>query len=257
MSGILTSILLISTALITGTSWADNLQAQAQAPAANSTAPVVASTPTPAVTTATEAVKPMATTTAEPVVATTTASASRPIPVSATATTSTAVATTPAAASSAPAASTPTAAVAPASASIPASTPATAATTPSTAQATASTDQLAATTDSTAAAPADLKLVEFVLANQVQSREPKDRVESFAQGSDRGFAFARIQSQNNNEVTFVWTRNGHEYARMTSPVNKAKNWRTFSSVKLKAGEWKVQLIDKDKVVLAEKSFTVN
>lgn len=112
------------------------------------------------------------------------------------------------------------------------------------------------TANATEATTPDLKLVEFVLANQVVSREPKDVVESFSEGTDRGFAFARIQSQANNEITFLWTRNGHECARITSPVNKAKNWRTFSSVKLKAGEWKVQLLDKDKVVLAEKSFTV-
>lgn len=102
----------------------------------------------------------------------------------------------------------------------------------------------------------DLKLVEFVLANEIVSREPKEIVEAFSEGSERGFAFARLNSKTSSEVTFVWTRNGHECARITSPIHAAKQWRTFSSVKLRQGEWKVQLLDQNKVVLAEKTFTI-
>lgn len=102
----------------------------------------------------------------------------------------------------------------------------------------------------------DLRLVEFVLANQVESREPKNIVEAFSEEADRGFAFARLASKTTSEVTFLWTRNGHECARFTSPVQAAKQWRTFSSVKLRKGDWKVQLLDQNKVVLAEKTFTI-
>ncbi len=105
-------------------------------------------------------------------------------------------------------------------------------------------------------AATDLKLVEFVLANEIVSREPKEVVESFTEGGDRGFAFARINSKATTEVTFLWTRNGHECARIKSPIQAAKTWRTYSSVKLRSGDWKVQLLDQNKVVLAEKSFSV-
>jgi hypothetical protein len=105
-------------------------------------------------------------------------------------------------------------------------------------------------------ATTDLKVVEFVLANQVVSREPKDVVEAFSDANERGFAFARLNSKSTSEITFVWTRDGKEFARITSPVHAAKQWRTFSSVKLRKGEWKVQLLDQNKVVLAEKTFTI-
>ncbi len=101
----------------------------------------------------------------------------------------------------------------------------------------------------------DLEVLEFVLANQVENREPKNLVDSFTSNEERGFAFARLRAQTNSKITFVWYRNGHEYARFTLPVNASKKWRTYSSVKLRPGEWKVQLLAEDKV-LAEKTFTL-
>lgn len=100
----------------------------------------------------------------------------------------------------------------------------------------------------------NINVVEFVLANQVESREPKI-VEAFSNQDERGFAFARLNVKNASEVTFVWSRNGHEVNRTTLPVHEAKKWRTFSSVKLRSGEWKVQLLANNQV-LAEKNFSV-
>lgn len=113
-----------------------------------------------------------------------------------------------------------------------------------------------ATAEAQSDAATDLKLVEFVLANEIVSREPREVVESFTEGGDRGFAFARINSKATTEVTFLWTRNGHECARIKAPIQAARTWRTYSSVKLRSGDWKVQLLDQNKVVLAEKSFSV-
>lgn len=274
MSRILTSIVFISSALIAGIASADNSDTQKQASTA---VQATTQTATPAATLAPahtsaqteikldekavplfpandkkEAVAPVAASAHNSTVRSASEPAKASEPVKAAETIKPAAATTVTATpASTPASASATAVQAQAQVQSQAANIQTDATTGTTA-----TIATSNTNNTTEAAAADLKLVEFVLANQIVSREPKDVVESFSEGTDRGFAFARIQSQKNNEITFLWTRNGHECARITSPVNKAKNWRTFSSVKLKAGEWKVQLLDKDKVVLAEKSFTV-
>jgi len=102
----------------------------------------------------------------------------------------------------------------------------------------------------------DFKVLEFVLAKQVVQREPTEVVEAFAEGSDKGFAFARLNVKTSSEVTFVWFRNNHVYTQYTTPIQAAKTWRTYSSIKLKPGDWKVQLLGKNKEVLAEKTFTI-
>jgi hypothetical protein len=108
----------------------------------------------------------------------------------------------------------------------------------------------------TAAPSSDLKVLEFVLANQVEQREPKDVVEAFAAGSEKAFAFARLNANAPSEVTFVWYRNNKIYTQYTALIQPAKTWRTYSSIKLKSGDWKVQLLGKNKEVLAEKTFTI-
>lgn len=102
----------------------------------------------------------------------------------------------------------------------------------------------------------DLQVLDFVLTNQVVNREPQGTLENFAAGSKRGIAFARLQADTNTEVTFVWYRNNREYLRHKAPVQTAKQWRTFSSVSLHSGDWKVQLLGKEGEVLAEKTFSM-
>lgn len=116
----------------------------------------------------------------------------------------------------------------------------------------ANADKHAAATQAGEAGSSELNVVEFVLANEVVGREPKV-VEAFAKENDKAFAFARINVKEASKVTFVWYRNGHEHSRMTMPVQQAKAWRTYSSVRLKPGDWKVELVANDKVI-AQKSF---
>lgn len=110
------------------------------------------------------------------------------------------------------------------------------------------------TSDNSQTDKADIAVVEFVLANQVDSREPKI-VEAFTKEDQRAFAFARLNVKATDDVTFIWTRDGHEMNRTTLPVHMAQKWRTYSSIKLRSGNWKVQLLSKNQV-LAEKTFTV-
>jgi hypothetical protein len=104
-------------------------------------------------------------------------------------------------------------------------------------------------------AKSDLEVVEFVLAQQIDAREPKNIVENFNKENQRGYAFARLSSPEIKDVTFIWFREGKEYSRYKTTVQAAKKWRTFSSVKLRPGHWKVQLVSND-AVLAEKAFTL-
>lgn len=101
----------------------------------------------------------------------------------------------------------------------------------------------------------DLEVVEFVLANSVEAKEPREVVETFGLDAERGFAFARLNVKTPTEVTFLWYRNGNLVNRFSTQVHPSKKWRTFSSVKMRPGQWKVQLLQKDKV-LAEKTFTL-
>lgn len=102
----------------------------------------------------------------------------------------------------------------------------------------------------------ELQVIDFVLTSKMESREPTDALEAFTKDHSTAYAFARVSATESTDVTFVWYRNGQEQTRFKSPVHAAKRWRTFSSVKLKPGEWKVQLISKDKV-LSEKTFTIS
>ena len=104
-------------------------------------------------------------------------------------------------------------------------------------------------------ANADIKVLEFVLANKVEGREPKEIVENFNRENNKGFAFARLSAEKHAQVTFVWFKEGKEYSRFTTNVHASKKWRTYSSAKLRPGNWKVQLISGEQV-LAEHTFVV-
>lgn len=102
---------------------------------------------------------------------------------------------------------------------------------------------------------APLDVLEFVLTNHIEGREPKDIVESFNKELDRGFAFARLNVKTPTDVTFLWYRNDKLVTRFSTEVQASEKWRTFSSVKLRPGQWKVQLMAKEKI-LAEKTFSL-
>jgi hypothetical protein len=101
----------------------------------------------------------------------------------------------------------------------------------------------------------DLQVLEFVLTDNVENREPKNIVDNFNKENKQGYAFARLSSLKQSDVTFIWLRNGKEQTRFTTSVHASKKWRTFSGVKLKTGDWTVRLVSGDKVI-AEKTFTI-
>jgi len=105
-----------------------------------------------------------------------------------------------------------------------------------------------------------LKVLEFVLAHQVEGREPKGITETFNEHDEQGgsvYAFARLSAEKPTTVSFVWFKDGKEHYRFNTVVQVSQRWRTYSSVRLRAGNWKVQLVLPDShEVLTERTFTV-
>jgi hypothetical protein len=100
-----------------------------------------------------------------------------------------------------------------------------------------------------------LHVIEFVLTDKVEGREPKAVVESFKQEDGRAFAFARLSTQKQSQITFIWSREGREQNLFTTNVAASQKFRTFASTKLRPGHWKVQLVSGTEV-LAEREFEV-
>lgn len=107
-----------------------------------------------------------------------------------------------------------------------------------------------------AVAALPVEVIEFVLTNKVEGREPQKILENFHNQDGKAYAFARLNAKEHAQVTFVWLYEGKEQARFTSNVQTSKRWRTFSSVQLKPGKWTAQLIAKGQVI-AERDFVVS
>lgn len=100
-----------------------------------------------------------------------------------------------------------------------------------------------------------VQVIDFVLTNKIEGREPKDMVEKFTHENAQGFAFARLSADKHAQITFIWLKDGREQSRFTTHVHASKRWRTYASTKLRPGNWKVQLLA-DNAVLAEREFIV-
>ncbi|HKJ68069.1 MAG TPA: DUF2914 domain-containing protein [bacterium] len=102
-----------------------------------------------------------------------------------------------------------------------------------------------------------LTITSMVLTTDVVNREPADPVQTFS--ADQEEAFCHLRVQNSGEpttVTFLWLRNGKEYFRFEARVGTSPNWRTFSSVTPRPGDWTVQILDAQGNVLQMKSFSI-
>ena len=98
---------------------------------------------------------------------------------------------------------------------------------------------------------------EFVLALDVVDRTPVDVVSSFTMDDVRAWCFARIHnSQRIQDVYFEWYLEDELYFRMNVKVGTSDSWRTYSSVGLQPGSWRVVLLDRHESVLSERSFEV-
>jgi hypothetical protein len=102
-----------------------------------------------------------------------------------------------------------------------------------------------------------LYVIELLLARDVVEREPVDVVEYYTTDDSRAWCFARIHnSQRMQNVYFEWYHEGELHFEMNTRVGKSTNWRTYSSVGLRAGQWRVLIRDRHGAILAERTFEV-
>ncbi len=98
---------------------------------------------------------------------------------------------------------------------------------------------------------------DFVLTHGIIDREPMGTTENFDIDDSRGFAFARLNNDGTpTNVSFVWEVDNQVHASIDMNIGTSSGWRTWSSVNLRPGNWRVKLMDESGLMLAEKSFTI-
>ncbi len=106
-------------------------------------------------------------------------------------------------------------------------------------------------------AEGDLVVQDLILSRGIYQREPADTAESFELSDERAYAFARISNEGAlTNVSFVWHYGSNIHAIVDLNVGTSQGWRTWSSAKLKSGDWRVELVTEGGEVLAERAFTV-
>ena len=102
-----------------------------------------------------------------------------------------------------------------------------------------------------------LVIRDFVLTHGVYEREPVGTTDSFSTDDARGFAFARIANNGApTTVSFVWMHGNDTHANIAMNIGTSSGWRTWSSVNLKSGQWRVDVVSSDGTILAQRSFMV-
>ena len=111
---------------------------------------------------------------------------------------------------------------------------------------------------SPAMAGTSLVIRDFVLTHGIYERGPVGTTDSFSIDDGRGFAFVRIANEGApTTVSFVWMYGTETHANISMNVGTSSGWRTWSSVNLKPGKWRVDVMSNDGTILAQRSFMVD
>ncbi len=103
-----------------------------------------------------------------------------------------------------------------------------------------------------------LTIESMVLTTDIVDREPADTVQTFSADAEEAFCHIRVHNSGEpTTMTFLWLRNGEEYFRFEANVGTSTNWRTYSSVIPRPGDWTVRILDPQGNVLQEKSFSIS
>jgi len=105
----------------------------------------------------------------------------------------------------------------------------------------------------------DLIVEELSFCRAIEDREPVEVDTIFLNIVGRVYCFTKITGAVEPvTISHVWYLNDQETARTVLEI-KSKNWRTWSSKKILKGwmgNWRVDVVSSDGVVLAGKEFTV-
>jgi hypothetical protein len=110
----------------------------------------------------------------------------------------------------------------------------------------------------TSFAVAEPEISRAIFSTSLIEREPANDVEAVPHGEKSIFFFTEILNANATSVTHLWTYNDIEIARVKLNIG-SDHWRTWSSKQiwhLTPGEVKVQVLDADNMILAEKKLTI-
>lgn len=108
-----------------------------------------------------------------------------------------------------------------------------------------------------ARAETSLVIRDFVISRDVHQREPKGATDFFRANDGKAIAFARIWNGGQPvRISFLWRRGEKVHATVPATVGTSPAWRTWSTVKLAPGAWRVALVDPEGAVLAERTFRV-
>ena len=103
-----------------------------------------------------------------------------------------------------------------------------------------------------------LYIKELILAENVVEREPVNVVQSFDISDKKGWCFARINNPGDiKTISFIWFHDDDLHYEMETKVGKSSNWRTYSSVTLEEGTWRVEIVGPDSTTLKEIRFNVS
>ncbi len=108
-------------------------------------------------------------------------------------------------------------------------------------------------------AQADQTLViqDFVLSHGINEREPVDITYSFLPSDKRAYAFLRVNNLGApTSVSLIWYYEDRVHAAVDLDIGTSPGWRTWSSANVRSGQWRVELLGHDGLVLAEHSFVV-
>lgn len=103
-----------------------------------------------------------------------------------------------------------------------------------------------------------LYVKEILLAKDVVERQPIDVVQTFDLEDDTGWCFAKIYNDGPmRDVNFKWYHEGDLYYTFEAKVGSSKNWRTYSSVTLREGSWRIELTGPEDNIMKEVRFHIS
>lgn len=107
-------------------------------------------------------------------------------------------------------------------------------------------------------AAGDASISRAVFTTSLNDREPANDLQTVPYGEKTVYFFTEVLNASGSSVTHLWTYNDIEIARIKLNIG-SDQWRTWSSKQiwhLTPGEIKVQVLDPDNMILAEKTLTI-